>query len=65
MTWVLWAAQAVVLVLWAGLVLRVLTGPRSLGNWWRDPATRVERRQLAQATLAVVVLAALTVLHLL
>ncbi len=64
MTWVLWAAQAVVLMLWAGLVLRVLTGPRPLGIWWRDPAARVERRQLAQATLAVAVLAALSILHL-
>jgi hypothetical protein len=65
MTWVLWAAQAVVLALWAGLVLRVLTGPRTMGDWWRDPAARAERRQLGQATLAVLVLAGLTVLHLL
>jgi hypothetical protein len=65
MTWVLWAAQAVVLVMWAGLVLRVLTGPRTVSDWWRDPEARTERRRLGQATVAVVVLAALSVLHLL
>jgi hypothetical protein len=64
MTWVLWAAQAVVLVMWAGLVLRVLNGPRTVSDWWRDPGARAERRRLGQATLAVAVLATLSVLHL-
>lgn len=65
MSWVLWAVQAVVLMMWAGLVLRALTGPRTVSDWWRDPDARTERRRLGQATLAVLVLAGLSALHLL